>query len=156
MSFSCFIVALMLLSSLCNASNALTKQDEKNAVKFLAGANKLPTIYTSLIDAFKNGETVTRNSMMNAYGRDPFLKRTKQGSGHAKYVCSPMGYTFCVIAHGSGEIESEKERRGHHSNIAQYTNVVRKFLEENQNNLPLALKQMTANDWTILRGQAAN
>lgn len=123
------------------AIQAATASDLLHMHKYFKGT------YYPLIKELREGGNVTRDDILSAYSRDPFLKRVHDG-GHGTFVHTILPLKFCVIAHGSGDI-NVGEREGHHASLQIYVNVIKLFFQPllDMRQAITDLDSMSATEW---------
>jgi hypothetical protein len=139
------LTGLLLLSSIIDASSRdLPEAGKSSSPKSMAAAaattqgvtvddlvgmqRYFKSTYYPLIENLREGNRVSRDDILNAYSRDPFLERGHDG-GHGTFEHRKLPLKFCVIAHGNGDISSKNEFRGHHKALQVYANVIKLFFQ---------------------------
>lgn len=103
--------------------------------------------YFPLIEGLREKSRASRDDILNAYSRDPFLNRVHDG-GHGTFKHKILPLTVGVVAHGNRDINA-RERQGHHALLQIYVNVIQLFFQPmlNINEALAARDTMPAQEW---------
>lgn len=142
--------ALSLLLLLSTVGFSATESVTLGESQFKDARTYMKDTYHEILADLKNGKRVKRARIVSAFENDPLLRKETTTDGHNKFVCDLMKISFCVIAHGSKDIESPKERLGFQKNIQIYINVLKLFHQQNENKLSKSLKDMDTKAWYAL------
>lgn len=79
--------------------------------------------YGEAIESLREGYKIDRNDLINLLNRDPYLVQEDSG-GHAQFSHKFFPFKIGVIAHGTRDIESDKEHWHHYTSLQVYVDTL--------------------------------
>ena len=79
--------------------------------------------YGKAIESLREGNKIDRNDLINLLKRDPYLVQEDAG-GHAQFRHKFFSFKIGVIAHGTTDIESDKEHWHHYTSLQVYVDTL--------------------------------
>jgi hypothetical protein len=163
------LLGLLFICTIVDASSASLSDEERTSPRKSATTSQAVTAgdliqmhqyfkstYYPLIKGLREAGRITRDDVLNAYSRDPFLGRIHDG-GHGTFKHKMLPITFGVSAHQKGTVNPD-ERKDLHQRIQVYVNVIGNFCFKflNIHEAIAALDTMSAAEWKKAYGTKFN